>query len=104
MKEKVLKKFMQGFLQFHILYHAKAEPFYGTWMIAELKEHGYEVSPGTIYPVLHGMEESGLLSRSNQINDGKIRKYYDITELGMTVLYSVKDKIKEFIDEMEEKL
>ncbi len=102
--EKVLKKFMQGFLQFHILYHAKDDPFYGSWMINELEQHGYDLSPGTLYPVLHNLEKSGLLVKSEKIEFGKIRKYYSITDAGIKVLYNVRDKVTEFVKEMEEKI
>ena len=59
MKEQVLRKLFLGFIQIHILYHAKKEPLYGSWLLQELKEHGYQISPGTLYPILHGMEKIG---------------------------------------------
>lgn len=102
MQEKVLRKFMQGFMQLHILYHAKAEAFYGTWMMDELKGHGYEVSPGTMYPVLHDMESRGLLAKEERLVEGKIRKYYTITDDGTEVLDVTKKKALELFHEMEE--
>lgn len=36
---------------------------YGLALIAELRRHGYELSPGTLYPVLHQLEGAGYLSR-----------------------------------------
>jgi len=102
MQEKVLRKFMQGFMQVHILYHAKVEPFYGTWMIEELKKHGYDISPGTLYPVLHNMEASGLLLKEDQLVKGKVRKYYAITDAGDLVLTEAKKVVYELFNEMEE--
>ena len=101
-QEKVLRKFMQGFMQVHILYHAKVEPFYGSWMIGELKKHGYDVSPGTLYPVLHNMEATGLLEKEERLVEGKVRKYYAITEMGITVLMQAKQVVFELFHEMEE--
>lgn len=94
---------MQGFMQLHILYHAKESPFYGIWMIEELKNHDYEISPGTLYPVLHQMEAGGLLTKVDKNVDGKIRKYYDITTYGIEVLTETKNKAEELFHEMEEK-
>ncbi|MFQ6847965.1 MAG: PadR family transcriptional regulator, partial [Clostridium perfringens] len=56
MQEKVLRKLFLGFIHIHILHHAKVEPFFGSKMIEELREHGYSMSPGTLYPILHNME------------------------------------------------
>ena len=103
LQEKVLRKFMQGFMQLHILYHAKESPFYGSWMIDELKNHDYDISPGSLYPVLHQMASSGLLSKVDKNVDGKIRKYYNITPYGIEVLMETKNKAEELFHEMEEK-
>ncbi len=45
----------------HVLHHAACEPVYGLAMIEELARHGYRLSAGTLYPILHGLEERGYL-------------------------------------------
>ena len=95
MQAKIMRKFFLGFIQIHILHHAKKEPFYGVWMIEELSEHGYDMSPGTLYPLLHTMESSGLLEKEEKTVDGKIRKYYKITDLGIEVLGEARKKAYE---------
>ena len=80
----MLRDFFLGFVKIHILHHAAQEPIYGLAMIEELRRHGYEVSPGTIYPVLHTMEADGYLSREDRVIGGKVRKYYAITAAGRT--------------------
>ena len=79
MQDKILKKLHLGFIQVHVLYHAKKTAFYGAWMIEELFEHGYRISPGTLYPMLHEMATQGLLSAHPEIVNGKVRKYYSIS-------------------------
>lgn len=101
MKEKVLRKLFLGFIQLHILHHASKEPVFGLWMMEELHEHGYEISAGTLYPILHGLEKSGLLHASEKIIDGKVRKYYQITAEGNEVLKLAKEKALELIEELE---
>ncbi len=102
MQDKILRKFFLGFIQIHILHHAKKEPFYGAWMIEELSGHGYDMSPGTIYPLLHSMESSGLLEKEEKTVEGKIRKYYKITELGNEVLGEARKKGYELFKEIKD--
>ena len=99
--EQILRKFFLGFIQIHILHHAKKEPIYGTWMITELEEHGYDMSPGTLYPILHSMENKGLLTKEDRNVDGKIRKYYSITPLGEDILEQAKAKANELFKEIK---
>ena len=100
MQEPILRRLFLGFVQLHILHHAKKEPFFGSWMIAELSSHGYQISAGTLYPILHSMEQAGLLSVQNRLEEGKIRKYYAITKEGEAVLLEGAGKARELISEL----
>jgi DNA-binding PadR family transcriptional regulator len=101
MPDKVLRKVFLGFIHIHILHHAKKEPFYGSWMIKELKEHGYGMSPGTLYPLLSGMELDGLLTKEDRNVEGKVRKYYSITEKGDKILHEAAERARELLKEIE---
>ena len=103
MKERVLRKLFLGFMQVHILYHAREEPIYGVYMMEELRRHGYEVSAGTLYPLLHNLATSGLLSVEKKVIQGKIRKYYTITPAGEEVLGEASAKAQELVKELQEK-
>ncbi|RIK63838.1 PadR family transcriptional regulator [candidate division KSB1 bacterium] len=96
----MLRHFFLGFIKVHILHHASEEPIYGLWIIEELGHHGYQLSPGTLYPILHALERDGLLRSSEQLVDGKIRKYYMITSKGKKTLTEVKKKIRELVEEV----
>lgn len=100
MQEQVTRKLFLGFMNIHILHHAKKEPFYGTWMMEELREHGYELSAGTLYPMLHGLAKSGVLTVSEKVVEGKVRKYYAITPLGEEVLKQAQAKALELCKEI----
>ena len=102
MQDKILKKLHLGFIQVHVLHHAKKEAFFGTWMMEELAEHGYHMSPGTLYPMLHEMSKQGLLSVRSETVNGKVRKYYAITEAGELVLADAKKKALELVRELGE--
>ena len=100
MQEPVLRKLFLGFIQIHILHHAKKEPFYGSWMMEELTHHGYKISSGTLYPILHGLEADGLLITEKRVVEGKARKYYRISPEGEEVLSKAKEKIAELTHEI----
>lgn len=102
MHKQILRKFFLGFIQIHILHHAMKEPLYGAWMIEELNEHGYDMSPGTLYPLLHSMENSGLLLKEDKLVEGKIRKYYKATDLGVEVLEEARKKAYELFKEIKD--
>jgi DNA-binding PadR family transcriptional regulator len=89
-----------GFIKLHVLHHASEQPVYGLWLIEELEEHGYHVSPGTLYPLLHSLEKSELLKSHNQLYEGKIRRYYKITPNGRRQLKKAKLQLKELISEI----
>ncbi len=100
MQDPILRKLFLGFIHIHILHHAKEAPLFGAFMIEELKSHGYDISPGTLYPIFHSLEKSELLSVKKEIVGGKVRKYYSITQKGEQVLIEAKKKIKELTGEL----
>ncbi|MDQ0208719.1 PadR family transcriptional regulator [Alkalicoccobacillus murimartini] len=102
MEKKILRKLFLGFIQIHILHHAKEHPIYGVWMVEELKEHGYDISSGTLYPILHSMESDGLLTKEERNVEGKIRKYYSITSNGEQVLDEARNKAYELFKEIKD--
>jgi PadR family transcriptional regulator, regulatory protein PadR len=91
-----------GLIRLHILHHACHEPIFGLGLIEELARHGYRVSPGTLYPVVHGLEKKGLLrSRKQQVN-GKIRRVYSATSNGRKALQAARQKVRELFGELFE--
>ena len=91
-----------GLIKLHILYHASKEKIFGLWIIEELRRHGYELSPGTLYPMLHRMEKRGYLKSEKEIVKGKIRRVYSITGQGMDMLTEAKSKVRELFGELFE--
>ncbi len=99
-EERMIRDFFLGFIKIHILHHAEKEPVYGLWLIDELGRHGYKLSPGTLYPILHKLQEDKLLKQHSALVDGKIRKYYRTTAKGTRVLSEIKGKIQELMEEI----
>ncbi|MCM3595460.1 PadR family transcriptional regulator [Metabacillus idriensis] len=95
-----MREFILGAIKIHILYHAKIEPVYGSFMIEELRSHGYEIGPGTLYPYLHNLEKAGFLTREDKKENGRIRKYYSITKEGEDALEKSKAMLRELAREV----
>lgn len=91
---------MLGFIKIHILHHASEEPVYGAWLMDELGRHGYRLSPGTIYPILHDLESRGYLASCKETVGGKVRRYYRATAAGRKALALSKERVRELIDEI----
>lgn len=96
----MIKDFFLGFIKIHILYHASKEGVYGAGLIRELARHGYQISCGTLYPILHRLFQSGYLTSKQTNVNGKIRKYYRITPKGRKALKECRSKIHELVDEV----
>lgn len=96
----MLRDFFLGFIKIHILHHAEQEPVYGSYLIEELANHGYQISPGTMYPTLHQMESKGYLKMEQRLVGGKVRKYYLITPKGREALEEARIKIRELVQEV----
>lgn len=91
-----------GLIRLHVLHHASHGPIFGLWVIEELREHGYRLSPGTLYPMLHGMETKGYL-RSTELRQGRrIRRLYRITPAGRAALAKARKKVRELFGELFE--
>jgi PadR family transcriptional regulator PadR len=97
---KLFRDLFLGFVKVHLLYHASQEPIYGSGISAELERHGYRLSPGTLYPVLHSLDDANLLEREDRVVGGKVRKYYRTTPLGEQALEEARSKILELVDEI----
>lgn len=98
----MFRDFFLGFVKVHILHHAGQEPVYGVQLIAELARHGYQLSPGTLYPILHSLAKAGYLTREDRVVGGKVRKYYTATEEGRRALDEARAKIVELVEEVLE--
>lgn len=98
----MIRTFFLGFIKIHILHHAAEEPVYGAWLMEELARHGYDLSPGTLYPILHALEADGYLHHEDRVVKGKVRKYYTITDEGQNALQEARLKMHELVDEVLE--
>jgi len=91
-----------GLIRLHILHHAVKEPIFGFGIIEELSRHGYKLSAGTIYPILHNMERNGYLRSRIEMDGRRRRRLYAATAPGKKALEDAKKKVQELFGEMFE--
>lgn len=96
------RRFKKGYILLKILHYAEklSEGFYGSWIKEELAKRDYTISDGTLYPWLNRMEFSGYLKVQKKNVNGKIRKYYTITEKGQAQLQEIKNYLKELYNDL----
>jgi PadR family transcriptional regulator len=95
MRDPIVREFLLAFWKIHILHHADEHGVYGQWMLEELQEHGYRLSPGTLYPILARMAQRGWL-RSAEPKRSKAARMYRLTPQGHDVL----NRLRESLDEL----
>jgi len=91
-----------GLIRLHILHHAVEGPIFGQAMIDELSRHGYRLSAGTLYPILHGMERQGYLRSRLTLKNGRNRRVYRATPSGRKALVTARQRVQELFGEMFE--
>ena|GEM_PF-291693 len=93
---------LSGLVPLHILHHASQTEIYGQWMIEELRHHGYRIGPGTLYPMLHRLEERGYLRVREERSGRTMRRYYRATAKGKAAVATARHHVAELFGEMAE--
>jgi PadR family transcriptional regulator PadR len=96
------QELLTGFIRLHILHHAAEHEIYGHWMIEELARHGYRLSPGTLYPLLHGLQKRGYLESRQEREGRTVRRLYRATPTGREALAVARAKARELFRELAE--
>lgn len=95
-----MREFLRGAVRLHVLHHAAQDAVHGAWLAEELAHHGYRISPGSLYPTLHRMEEEGLLTARKLVVEGHTRRCYRATARGRKELAEAKVQLRELADEI----
>lgn len=93
---------LTGLIRIHLLYHACEGPIFGLGMIEELERHGYHLSAGTLYPMLHRLEQTGLLKSKEIQLDGRRRRVYRATPAGRKTMAWMRNRVKVLFQEILE--
>jgi len=98
----MLRDFFLGMVKIHILYHAHQKPVFGVELMEELGRHGYQIGPGSLYPILHKLEDEGYLTSQRRQAGKRLRRYYRITLSGEQILAEARSKVRELVNEIIE--
>ena len=99
--QQVGREILLSFWKVHILHHAAEAPVHGQWITLELRRHGYEISPGTLYPLLERLVRRGWLSCQRDRRGGlRARKDYRLTPKGRKVLKLIREQVDELYREV----
>ena len=102
MPDPIEREFLLTLWKIHILHHAGEDKgIYGQWMLEELREHGYRLSPGTLYPLLARMKARGWL-KAAKAAPGKAARVYRLTPTGKRVLHRLRASVGELHREVVE--
>lgn len=96
------KDLYSGLIRLHVLHHACQEPIFGLGIIEELGRHGYRLSSGTLYPLLHGLEKKGYLRSAEEGEGRQSRRVYRATPKGRRALAAARVKVRELFSELLE--
>lgn len=94
---QIHRDFIHGMAKIFILHQAGQGPVYGNKLSKALKALGYQISPGSLYPLLHTLEKSGLLHSRIRVFKGRLRKYYELTEQGRLCLAALRRELRDLV-------
>jgi PadR family transcriptional regulator PadR len=97
---QIYQAFWQGMVRLVILHQASHDPIYGWRLSKFLREQGYAISPGSLYPLLHLLEKAGFLVSRIKVYRGRVRKYYEITPQGRACLSEVRREVGDLVREV----
>jgi PadR family transcriptional regulator, regulatory protein PadR len=101
MRDPIAREFLLAFWKIHILHHAAdGRGVFGQWMLEELHQHGYRLSPGTLYPILARMAQRGWI-RAAEPKRPKAARVYRLTPRGHDVLRQVRASLDELYREVD---
>ena len=91
------REFQRGFIKLYALWRASKGEAYGVQIIEEMRELGFRVSPGTLYPVLHTLLEEKDVTLTERVVNGKVRKLYSATAKGREEAEEVVEKLQKLL-------
>jgi PadR family transcriptional regulator len=99
-KNQICRSFLQGMVELFVLQRAEKGPVYGVSLHKALHNLGYDISPGSLYPLLHWLEKKRLLRCRIHEVGGRIRKYYELTKEGRSCLTEVRQDLAGLVEEI----
>ena len=90
---RLRRSLVQGAVKLFILQQAEQGAVYGRELSKALHVLGHDLSPGTLYPFLHGLEKEHLLHSNAVTVSGRVRRYYELTDEGRACVQKVRGEL-----------
>jgi DNA-binding PadR family transcriptional regulator len=87
------RDFMRGFVKLYTLWRASRGEVYGMEILDEMRELGFKLSPGTLYPALHALLQERDVTVKTRNVGGKLRKVYRATPKGRREVDAVIERL-----------
>lgn len=87
------RDFVRGFAKLYTLWRVSKGEVYGLEIIQEMRELGFNLSPGTLYPTLRALLEEKDVTVTSRIANGKVRKCYRATAKGRKEVQEVIERL-----------
>src|SRR5262245_54752469 len=99
-RANIYRSFLRGMVKLFILRQAEQGVLYGGSFSKALQGLGYDISPGSLYPLLHTLAKEKLLRCRSRMVGGRVRKYYELTDQGRACLTEVREDLSRLIEEV----
>lgn len=90
-------KLLLGLVRIHVLAAAEAETIWGNKILAELRQLDQTLSPGTLYPLIHGLVRDGLLEAVSE-GSNRRRQCFRLTDEGRQTLDHARIRMVQLLD------
>jgi DNA-binding PadR family transcriptional regulator len=100
LKKQISQTFWQGLVRLIVLHQANLGPVYGGRLSKYFRSLGHEISPGSLYPLLHSLEKASFLHSRIRIFRGRARKYYELTPEGQDCLEALRQELGAIVREV----
>lgn len=91
------REFLRGFTKLYALWRGSKKDAYGMAILREMRQVGFELSPGTLYPALEKLKREGDITWHKQVISGRVRKSYRLTPKGKKELEEVKKRLQTIV-------
>lgn len=100
--ERLVQRIVRNLLDIHILRLVQAEPTWGYNLIKKIKTlYNIKIRHGALYPLLNKLEKDDYIKSKKEIQKGRIRKTYTITEKGKQLIQTYYNILKQQLQEKD---
>jgi len=102
LEEEIVQRVVRNFIDFQILRLIQTEPMWGYSILKKIEDkYGIKIRHGALYPLLNSLEANDYIRSKREIQKGRIRKTYTITEKGKQLIQTYHNILKQQLQETD---